>query len=56
MPACGYYDPEKCKQNHLEGAVDYGMSTSRLPSISYEQEIILYLLTHNSVSHNEYYN
>ena len=39
---CGYDDPDKCKQNHLEGSVDSGEFTSRLPSIPKEKEIIFY--------------
>ena len=39
---CGYDDPEKCKQNHLESAMDYGDFTTQLSTISKDQEIIFY--------------
>jgi hypothetical protein len=39
---CGYEDPEKFGRNHLEGGIFYGELTSRLPSLSKDQEIIFY--------------
>ena len=39
---CSYDDPEKCKQNHLEGGMFYGDFTSRLSSLTKGQEIIFY--------------
>ena len=39
---CGYDVPEKFKANQLEGSISYQEFTSRLPSLSKDQEIIFY--------------
>ncbi|MGD8229880.1 MAG: rhodanese-like domain-containing protein [Desulfobacteraceae bacterium] len=39
---CGYDDPDKFAQNHLEGAISFAEFKSRLPSLSKDQEIIVY--------------
>ncbi len=39
---CGYEDEEKCRQYHLEGAMSFKEFSSRLPSLSRDQGIILY--------------
>ena len=39
---CGYDDPDKFRQNHLEGGMSYGDFTSRLSSIPKSQEIVFY--------------
>ena len=39
---CGYDDPEKCKQIHLEGGIFYGNLAVRQTSLSMNQEIIFY--------------
>ena len=39
---CAYADDEKFKKNHLEGGMSLNDFKSKLPSLSKEQEIILY--------------
>jgi hypothetical protein len=40
--ACAYEDDEKCKQMPIEGAIPFSSLKSKLPSLSKDQEIILY--------------
>jgi rhodanese-related sulfurtransferase len=39
---CAYDDPDKFKNNHLEGALSLDEFTSRLPSLTKDREIIFY--------------
>ena len=39
---CGYDNPEKFKENQLQGGISYEEFTSRLPALSKDQEIIFY--------------
>jgi rhodanese-related sulfurtransferase len=39
---CGYDDEDKFRKNHLEGAISFTEFTSKLPSLSKDQEIIFY--------------
>ncbi len=39
---CGYEEPEKFEQNHLQGAMSLSDFESQIDSIPREQEIIFY--------------
>lgn len=39
---CAYDDEEKFKRMHLENAISFSEFTSRVPTLSSEQEIIFY--------------
>jgi hypothetical protein len=39
---CAYDDREKCRQLHLEGAIDLDELQAKLPAIPKEKELIFY--------------
>ena len=39
---CAYDDAEKCRQVHLDGAIDMAELQARLPALSKEAEIVFY--------------
>ena len=39
---CAYEDPEKFRQNRLQGAIDMQQLESKMPTIGKEREIVFY--------------
>ena len=39
---CAYESPEKCSQVKLDGSIDFKTLQAKLPSLSKDQEIVLY--------------